>query len=57
MAASLGARHGLEGMWASGVVAHRLRSNPVSLTSPVLAGGFFTLAPQGKPESNIAIHK
>ena len=57
MAASLVARHGLEGMWASGVVAHRLRSNPVSLTSPVLAGGFFTLAPQGKPESNIAIHK
>ena len=28
VAASLVARHGLEGMWASGVVAHRLRSNP-----------------------------
>ena len=48
--------------WARGHVGFRscgtqAKIKPASLTSPVLAGGFFMLAPQGKPESNIAIHK
>ena len=76
--ASLIAEHTLQGVWASVIMAHGLRScgslvleqklnfdswvqllcgmwdlprSGIELMSPVLAGGFFTTEPQGKPLS------